>query len=84
MTILESIKLPAEPLSGYWGILILINIEFKTIEGPKKGIVISFVGVNLTLSSLEVSNLVFSAYGAAACGTLTHVDYFEAGIMVKY
>ncbi len=60
------------------------NIELWTLEGITKGVVISLDGKNLPLTSSEGSNLVFSAYGSAACSTLTRVDYFEAGKAAKY
>ena len=60
------------------------NIELWTLEGTTKGVVISLDGKNLPLTSSDGSNLVFSAYGAAACSTLTRVDYFVAGQPAKY
>lgn len=60
------------------------NIELWTLEGSTKGVIISLDGVNLPLSSSEGTNLVFSAYGPAACSTLTRVDYFVAGKAAKY
>lgn len=60
------------------------NIELWTLEGSTKGVIISLDGVNLPLSSSEGTNLVFSAYGPAACSTLTRVDYFVAGQPAKY
>jgi len=60
------------------------NIELWTEEGTLKSVIISLDGINLPLSSSEGSNLIFNANGAAACGSLTRVDYFVGGKPAKY